>query len=124
MMNFLEGTRFSEQKHSAQKSPYKNLLKPRTGGLAQVLYSMGDRIDSMIDVTIIYPDGRPDMWDLVSGRLKRVILQASEVPIPDHLKSRNHRQDKAFKRELEQWVTTFWQDKDDLIQSVMLESMN
>ena len=119
-MSFIEGTRFTETKRDTQNSPYRHLLKPRAGGLAQVLFSLGDRLDSMIDVTIVYPDGRPGMWELVSGRLQRVVLRAREVPIPENLRGRNYRNDRAFKRELESWVTKFWQDKDDLIDSVLL----
>lgn len=122
MMTFLEGTRFTETKRAAQNSPYCHLLKPRTGGLAQVLYSLGDRLDSIIDVTIIYPDGRPGMWDLVSGRLQRVLLLANEVPIPEDFRGRNHRSDRAFKRELELWITKSWQDKDTLIDSVLFKT--
>ena len=122
MMNFLEGTRFTEAKRDAQNSPYRHLLKPRTGGLAQVLFSLGDRLDSMIDVTIVYPDGRPTMWELVSGRLQRVLLVANEVPLPDNLRGRNYRSDKTFKRELEQWITNFWREKDALIDSMLLQT--
>jgi 1-acyl-sn-glycerol-3-phosphate acyltransferase len=120
MMNFLEGTRFTEAKKDRQNAPYHHLLKPRSGGLAQVLFSLGEQLDSMIDVTIIYPDGRPGMWDLVSGRLKRVVLRATEVPIPEHMRGRNYRSDRDFKRELEGWVTNLWHEKDKLIDSVLV----
>ncbi|MGB3621642.1 MAG: acyltransferase, partial [Ketobacter sp.] len=34
VMNFLEGTRFTQEKHDAQQSPYRYLLKPKSGGIA------------------------------------------------------------------------------------------
>ena len=40
VLNFIEGTRFSEEKRIARKSPYRNLLQPRAGGLAVALSSM------------------------------------------------------------------------------------
>ena len=33
MIDFVEGTRFTEAKHTEQKSPYRHLLKPKIGGL-------------------------------------------------------------------------------------------
>ena len=57
VMNFVEGTRFTPKKHDRQGSPYRNLLKPRAGGIAFVIGAMGEYLDSMIDVTIAYPGG-------------------------------------------------------------------
>ncbi len=42
ILNFLEGTRFTAAKHAKQNSPYKNLLKPKTGWLAFVIEAMGE----------------------------------------------------------------------------------
>jgi len=74
MMNFPEGTRFSAEKRNRGKSPYQHLLVPRIGGIGQVLYALGDQLDALIDVTIVYPEmGRtglaPTFWELVSGQM-------------------------------------------------------
>ncbi|MBS3759618.1 MAG: 1-acyl-sn-glycerol-3-phosphate acyltransferase, partial [Desulfobacterales bacterium] len=50
VMTFPEGTRFRRDKHKAQQSPYKHLLKPRAGGTALVLYAMGEVLDQIVDV--------------------------------------------------------------------------
>jgi len=34
VMNFVEGTRFTSEKHSRQQSPFKHLLRPKAGGTA------------------------------------------------------------------------------------------
>ena len=34
LINFIEGTRFTPEKHAVQRSPYQHLLKPKAGGLA------------------------------------------------------------------------------------------
>jgi 1-acyl-sn-glycerol-3-phosphate acyltransferase len=119
MMNFPEGTRFSAAKQDAGSGPYRNLLEPRIGGIGQVLYALGDELDALIDVTIVFP-GRggaaaPTLWQLVSGQTARVVVRARQVPIPDRLRSRNFRTDPDFRRELELWVNRLWQDKDELI---------
>ena len=37
ILNFIEGTRFSDQKRVDRQSDYRNLLKPRAGGFAAAL---------------------------------------------------------------------------------------
>ncbi len=64
VLNFLEGTRFTPEKHSVQQSPYRNLLKPKTGGIAFVIDAMGPQFKNLLDVTVYYPDGAKSMWDL------------------------------------------------------------
>jgi 1-acyl-sn-glycerol-3-phosphate acyltransferase len=120
MMTFAEGTRFSAAKSAATKSPYENLLKPKIGGIGIVLYALGDRLQSLIDVTIAYPhptdpDYRPTFWHLVSGRIPKIIVRAREVTIPDHLRGRNFRTDRAFRAELERWIEQIWSEKDALV---------
>lgn len=41
VLNFLEGTRFTEKKHAAQSSPYQHLLKPKSGGFAFATSAFG-----------------------------------------------------------------------------------
>src|SRR4029077_5424431 len=65
VMNFVEGTRFTPAKHAKQESPFANLLRPRAGGVAFVLETMGDMLQSIVDVTIVYPHGKPPMIDLL-----------------------------------------------------------
>ena len=52
-MNFVEGTRFTSEKHSRQNAPYRHLLRPKAGGIAFVLGAMGDQIHRILDVTIV-----------------------------------------------------------------------
>jgi hypothetical protein len=46
-MNFVEGTRFTNDKHKQQSSPYNHLLRPKSGGIAFVLAAMGDYIQNI-----------------------------------------------------------------------------
>ena len=52
VFNFLEGTRFTTAKQRQQKSPYRHLLKPKSGGLAFVLGAMGGYISQLVDITL------------------------------------------------------------------------
>ncbi|MEE8338516.1 MAG: acyltransferase [Xanthomonadales bacterium] len=123
MMNFPEGTRFSASKRDAGNSPYRNLLLPRIGGVGQVLFALGDQLDALIDVTIVYPrDGisaaAPTFWQLLSGQLPEIIVRAEQREIPAHLLGRNFRKDSEFRRELESWSNDLWLAKDQLISSI------
>ena len=74
VINFVEGTRFTEEKRLHRGSPYQHLLMPRAGGIALALSSMGEMFDAIIDVTIVYPDGPPKFWDVVCGEFSSVIV--------------------------------------------------
>ncbi|HAO73537.1 MAG TPA: acyltransferase, partial [Pseudomonas sp.] len=82
VFNFLEGTRFTEDKHAEQASPYRHLLKPRAGGIAFVIDAMGEQLSALINITIHYPDGRPSFWDLLAGNIPRVVVRVEAQPIP------------------------------------------
>ena len=123
-MNFPEGTRFSEVKREATNSPYKNLLQPRIGGVGQVLFALGEQLDALIDVTIVYPrDGEPGIaptfWQLVSGQLPEIVVRAEQRVIPAHLLGKNFRKDREFRRDLESWSSKLWLEKDRLISSIL-----
>ena len=72
LLNYLEGTRFTQEKHDQQKSPYKHLLKPKAGGLALALNILGDKIDALVDMTIVYPDGVPGYGDFWLGDVSKL----------------------------------------------------
>src|SRR5688572_31055305 len=78
VMNFAEGTRFTAAKHRVQASPYRHLLKPKAGALALALNAMGDKFNSLIDVTIVYPQGAPGFWRFLCGDTPRIVVQARQ----------------------------------------------
>ena len=119
VINFLEGTRRTEAKHAAQQSPYRHLLKPKVGGLAMALAVMGDRFNSYLDVTIVYPKGIPTFWDLLCGKLEQVVVQVRELQIPATLAQGNYASDAGYRRELQAWVQGMWEEKDRFIDSVL-----
>lgn len=124
MTNFPEGTRFSKEKLDQRKSPYQNLLQPRIGGIGQVFYALADELDALIDVTIIYPQIRitgrgPTFWELLSGEISEIIVRAEQRIIPPELLGKNFRTDRAFRSELEAWMDQLWQEKDQLISSIL-----
>ncbi|MDP3816412.1 acyltransferase [Pseudomonas sp.] len=112
VFNFLEGTRLSPAKHAQQQSPFNNLLKPKAGGIAFVLDAMGEQLHSLVNVTIHYPQGRPGFWDLLSGRIDKVVVRMQELQIPAEFIGGNYDQDEAYRLQFQQWVNQLWLDKD------------
>lgn len=112
VINFLEGTRYTTHKHDAQGSPYRHLLKPKVGGIAIALATLGERFDALLDVTIYYPDGPPTFWQLLSGRLRRVIVEVERRPIPTALTQGDYANDPTLRTQVQAWINTLWQQKD------------
>lgn len=117
VINFLEGTRRTAAKHAAQQSPYKHLLKPKVGGLAMALAVMGPQFNSYLDVTIVYPEGVPTFWDLLCGRVHKIVVDVRNVPIPETLATGDYAKDASYRRELQGWVQGMWGEKDRFIEN-------
>lgn len=110
IMNFVEGTRFTPEKHRQQQSPYQNLLKPKAGGVAFVLGAMGDQLHKILDITIHYPKGIPSFWDYISGKVRDINVQIRVIPItPELLGDYN---DSQYRERFQQWINQLWQHKD------------
>ena len=112
IMNFVEGTRFTPGKHAKQASPYRHLLKPKSGGVAFVLDAMGDGLHAILDVSIAYPAGTPSLVDLLADRIPEVRVQVRQRPIPADLASGDYQNDREFRVRFQQWMNQLWRDKD------------
>lgn len=119
VINFMEGTRFTREKHEEQESPYRHLLRPRTGGIGFVLASLGDQLDGLFDVTIAYPGGRVTFWDLVSNRMPRIVVRARRIDIPPELIDPAVTEPGPARDRLKSWLEAMWRDKDRLLDSLL-----
>ncbi|WP_376690929.1 acyltransferase [Wenzhouxiangella sp. EGI_FJ10409] len=118
IVNFVEGTRFTPDKHAAQGSPYQRLLKPRAGGTAFTLDAMGDALDTLVDVTIAYPDGRPSLADLFANRVREIRVRVRTLPIPADLRGGDYQADPEFRRRFQEWINQLWLEKDACLQEL------
>jgi len=121
IINFMEGTRFTPQKHRLLSSPYRNLLPPKAGGIAFVLSSMGDRIRHLLDVTIVYPQESPSLWDLLSGKIRQVVVHVEKLEIPEEFRTGKYFEDAAVRERFQAWVREIWARKDALIERLRRE---
>ncbi|MBN1473437.1 MAG: acyltransferase [Syntrophaceae bacterium] len=120
-MNFVEGTRFTPAKHAMQNSPYKHLLKPRSGGISYVLSAMGENMRNIIDVTIVYPDGTENAWGFISSTKSRIIIRIKVLPIDENLRGQNP-DDQEYKKRFNAWLNTIWKNKDKKITQLIKSS--
>jgi 1-acyl-sn-glycerol-3-phosphate acyltransferase len=111
IMNFLEGTRFTPVKHDRQKSPFTHLLKPKAGGIAFVLGAMGDCLNSLLNITIAYPQGIGSFWDFLCGRVTEIRVHIEKMAIPRHILG-DYEQDPEFRKFFQNWVNDLWTRKD------------
>lgn len=118
VLNFLEGTRFSEKKRVDRGSPYRNLLLPKAGGIAQVVSTLGPLLGSILDVTLFYPGGAPTFWGLLSGRLEKVVVRVEAVPLDPAWYGADYEADPAFREGFQTFVSDLWRRKDDRIDAL------
>jgi 1-acyl-sn-glycerol-3-phosphate acyltransferase len=112
IVNYLEGTRFTPAKQAEQTSPYPYLLKPKAGGVAFVLAAMGEQLDAVLDVTVVYPGARiPGFWDLISGRVPRAIIDIKTRELDPALWQGDYENDPVFREYVQNWVNQLWREK-------------
>ena len=118
VLNFMEGTRFTPEKHAAQQSKYRNLLMPKTGGFGYVVAALGHRIHQVVDVTIIYPRGTPSFWEFISGQCPDVHVEISSRRIPAALLEQHDELSESTRAVLHSWVDELWSRKDQRIEAL------
>lgn len=123
IMNFIEGTRFTPEKKSARRSPFRNLLPPKAGGIALVLATMDEHIHHIIDTTIVYHTKKPSLWHFFCGGMPKITVHYEVIPVPGELKG-DYYHDKAFRLTFQQWLNQRWQKKDQLIDNIGLSDSN
>ena len=112
VINFIEGTRFTEEKRLKRGSGFDNLLPPRAGGVALALTSMGEMFDAILDVTIVYPKGVANCWGMMCGEFEHVVIEIVRLPVEQWLYQGDYQNDREFRRNFHQWLTKIWEDKD------------
>ena len=116
IMNFVEGTRYTPQK--AKHSAFSHLLTPRAGGIAFVLSSMGQCLNKILDVTIVYPDRVPSFWSFISGRTRKIIVDFQLLDAGWQLNG-DYFNDPDFRERFCQWLNQLGQEKDQKIDRML-----
>ncbi len=118
IINFVEGTRFRPEKQRKQQSPYRHLLKPRAGGIAFVLGAMGEQLNRILDVTVVYPDGVISLWQFLCGKARRIVVHVRDLPVASELIG-DYFNDMKFKEGFQRWLNELWAFKDNEIEEIL-----
>lgn len=118
VINFVEGTRFSEAKAKLKGAEFNHLLPPKAGGIAFTLAAMGELFSHVIDVTIVYPENPGHiMMDLLCGKLKRIVFKVKVQPVSDDLIG-DYFNDDGFKNAFQERLNQHWHEKDQVITEI------
>ena len=112
IFNFVEGTRFTRAKRDAQQSAYRHLLRPKAGGVAQLLNLMGDQLEGILDVTIRYANPNPTFWGFLCGQEAPVTLTARRLDVPDWMLDTHYHAQPQHKERFHAWINALWQEKE------------
>lgn len=86
------------------------------------LNAMGERFQSLLDISIAYPDGTPSFWQLASGQTGRVMVHIRELPIPADFCSGDYSADAAFRSNFHRWIAQLWDEKDQRIEAMLSQA--
>ena len=122
MVNFVEGSRFTEDKRQQTRSPYHNLLAPKAAGIAMALSVLGSQFDKLLNVTLCYPENnQKPFYDMLSGRLTRIVVRISLEPVTEELHG-DYVNDKNFKRRFQRCLNRIWEEKDRQLTEIMQQT--
>jgi 1-acyl-sn-glycerol-3-phosphate acyltransferase len=118
VINFVEGNRYTSEKHRLRNSEFVGLLPPKAGGIAFTLAAMGELFTDLLDVTIVYPEnqGKP-MIAMLAGRLEKVIIRVKVRPITEQLMG-DYFDDPQFRDNFQAWLNDTWRQKEQLIKQL------
>lgn len=117
VVNFVEGTRFTEKKRQTQQSPYQHLLKPKSTGAALVLQELHQQLSGIINVTLHYQPQNLSFWEFLQGKVKKIHLHYELLPISADLIGDPY-EDRVFRKHFQQWLNSIWQIKDQRLDKV------
>ncbi|MCG9695400.1 acyltransferase [Shewanella sp. Isolate11] len=119
IINYVEGSRFTPEKHDRQRSPYRYLLRPKAGGIAFTISAMGEQFTSLLNVTLVYPDSAGNtLSEVMHGKVKRIVVRIETLPVPevDDIKYFNDAESRA---QFQRWLNGIWYQKDEQIHQVL-----
>jgi 1-acyl-sn-glycerol-3-phosphate acyltransferase len=121
IMNFAEGTRFDPKKREKSESPFRNLLKPKAGGIAAALDAFSGDLDTLIDVTLVYSKPGTDFGDFLAGDVARIVGEVRVEEIPADIRVGNYMDDPAYRDRVQNWLREIWDRKDARLDQLKAE---
>ncbi|MDN3395951.1 MULTISPECIES: acetyltransferase [unclassified Pseudoalteromonas] len=121
IVNFVEGTRFTAQKHQHQQSPFQHLLKPKAGGTAFALEVLNEQFDAMLNTSLVY-SGQSDhvCRNILKGELESIHITIEVMPINTQMIG-SYQTDKAFRGQFQQYLNNLWTVKDKQLSAIHIQ---
>ncbi|MCL1067502.1 acyltransferase [Shewanella olleyana] len=122
IINYVEGSRFTLDKHKRQQSPYRHLLRPKAGGIAFTLSAMGEQFTGLLNMTLAYPDAdltskEGILYQVMSGRVKRIVVRVEKMPVPT-VDSKVYFSQAETRVEFQRWLNQIWVEKDQQLDEI------
>lgn len=122
VVNFAEGTRYSDAKRIARQSPFRHLLRPKSAGISYTLSAMGEQFAGVIDVTIAYrPSRYPIVWSFLIGEQTNLALHIDVRPVPQDLMAGDYQSDPEFRARFQDWLNSLWRRKDARLERMLAQ---
>ena len=107
---------YTKQKHEDQNSPYKNLLKPKAGGIGVALSTM-PFISTLLDLSISYDSDSKSFWSFLCSEMSDIKIKVRSIEIPEDLLNKDYSKDKQYRDDLKDWLNKIWEEKDRFLSS-------
>lgn len=122
IINYVEGSRFTEQKRARQNSPYRHLLKPKAGGIAFTLSAMGEQFTNVLDITLLYPEAvnKDALVEVMHGRIKKITIRIRVLPVPE-VDDKRYFSDPQYRVDFQRWLNKIWEEKDETLHQLILD---
>lgn len=118
IINFVEGTRYTAQKHTEQQSPFNHLLKPKAGGIAFALEVLSSQFDAMLNTSLAYQGKTSHVCrNILKGELESIYVSVDVHPINEQMIG-SYQTDPAFKASFQQYVNQLWVSKDQQLTAI------
>ncbi|WP_281213982.1 acyltransferase [Shewanella insulae] len=119
IINYVEGSRFTQEKKARQRSPYRYLLRPKAGGIAFTISAMGEQFTSLLNVTLVYPDSADNtLSEVMHGKVKRIVVRIESMPVPE-VDDKQYFNDAECRAQFQRWLNGIWQQKDEQIHQIL-----
>ena len=79
---------------------------------------MGEQLNSILNVTIVYPEGAQNFWAFLCGKITQINVRVETIPIDDNIVG-DYFNDPEFQSNYRQWVNDLWAEKDKCINNML-----
>lgn len=115
LITFLEGTRITPEKlkksqdfcKKSGRPILKHVLAPRTKGFEAAAQNLRTHIDAIYDLTIVFPEGIPNVFQLFCGYVHKINVHVRRFPVESI---------PLQEPEIKEWVWKLFQEKDELLE--------